>query len=512
MNEKEKPRQNDSNPTGRVRSTAACDACRARKVRCIYLPDKIKCSMCTELGVECTQVRPRKKRGPKNRYVESLRARLDVEPGIDPSFGDSPDLSSPSLPATSPQSISCDIEHIASLPVLQQLVEDWFGWIHPVAPIFHRAQILDRIMQAQTANNGSDPSFLILVASLCAAVVASLRRRRGLYGAVTVDGCFDIAERLGLWDRHRRISLEWVLAMYNFTSATHHEQGIGSPLAHRLSAETAMGVKYLLYHDFDQMSILDQQVLKRLYWLIYAAQCTFDMHGWPLLVLRQAYEQVNALIPLDVPVEGLVEGISEASHAFPSQSYIPGLNALARLFLIWQASQSVPIKTMEHLQESMKQAQQALADLPPQLKWRSRPGSPMNGEDRVVDGDFGTDVQTVNLKVTQLHIRANLLEQMNGLARAQNVLLTPTFISEERHRVVDELLDLLYHMPNEVFDANGYSVVPKIRDIGGALLDEVRTGVFGANQQASLNLNRLLAKLEELDVRCQEDQLQGNFI
>ncbi|KAF2441530.1 hypothetical protein P171DRAFT_475037 [Karstenula rhodostoma CBS 690.94] len=512
MNDKEKPRQNESNLTGRVRSTAACDACRARKVRCIYMPDKPKCSICTELGIECTQIRPRKKRGPKNRYLETLRSRLDVEsPGIDPSLGDSPDLSSPSVPATSPQSISCDIEHIAPLPVLQQIVKDWFGWIHPVAPIFHRSQMLDRIMQALIAKNGSDSSFLVLVASLCAAVVASLRRRRGLYGAVTVDRCFDIAERHGLWDRNKCISLEWVLAMYNFTSATHHEQGIGSSLAYRLSAESAMGVKYLLYHDFDQMSLLDQQILKRLYWLIYAGQCTFDMHGWPLLVMRQAHEQVNALIPLDVPIDSLLEGIPEASHAFPSQSYIPGLNALARLFLIWQASQSVPIKTMEHLQESMKQAQQALTDLPPQLKWRSRPGSPMNSEERVVGSDFGTDVQTVNLKVTQLHIRANLLEQMNGIARAHNLLLTPTFISEERHRVVDELLDILYHMPNEVFDANGYSVVPKIRDIGGALLDEVRTGVFGANQQATLNLDRLLAKLQELDVRCQDQQLVQYF-
>ncbi|KAJ4294338.1 hypothetical protein N0V90_008028 [Kalmusia sp. IMI 367209] len=273
----------------------------------------------------------------------------------------------------------------------------------------------------------------------------------------------------------------WCLAMYNFSSAMHHEHGIGSPLAHRLSAEAAIGVKYLLCHDFDQVAFLDQQILKRLYWLIYAGQYVSD--------------------------DSLLTGMSEVPHISSSRSYVPGLNALSRLFLIWQSSQAIPIKTMEHLQESMKQAQQALADLPPQLKWRSRPSSPMSAEERVIGGDFGTDVQTVNLKVTQLHIRANLLEQMNGLARAQNLLLTPTFISEERHRVVDELLDILYHMPNEVFDANGYSVVPKIRDIGGALLDEVRTGVLGVNQQATLNLERLLAKLEELDVRFPDQHL-----
>jgi hypothetical protein len=397
-----------------------------------------------------------------------------------------------------------EIDHIAPQPVLQQIVDDWFGWIHPVAPIFHQSQMLHRIAQAQNANHVLDPSFLILVGSLCAAVVASLRRRRGLYGAVTVDGSFDTAERLGLWDRNRRISLDWVLAMYNFSSATHHEHGFESLLSHRLSAEAAMGVKYLLCHDFDQMSLLDQQILKRLYWLIYAGQCTGDMHGWPLLILRQAHEQVNALIPLDISDDGLLNGTTEEPHLFPPQSYIPGLNALARLFLIWQASQSVPIKTMKHLQESMQQAQQALADLPPQLKWRSQPGTPISGQERAPIGNFGTNVQTVNLKVTQLHIRANLLEQMNVLARAQNLLLIPTFITEERHRVVEELLDILYHMPNEVFDANGYSVVPKIRDIGAALLDEVRMGWCAANERAKVALDKLLVKLEELDVRCQE--------
>lgn len=445
----------------------------------------------------------------KYSYVEALKLQLDAkrsEKDAEP-LDDIPNthihVSSPSISANSPLSLPCGLELIAPLPVLHRIIEDWFGWIHPVAPIFHRSRFLERIGQAQTASSSSDTSFLILVSSLCAAVVASLRRRRSMYGTVTVDGSFDVAERLGLWDRNAPITLEWVLAMYNFSSATHHEHGIGSLLAHRLSAEAAVGVKYLLHHDFHEMDFLDQQIIKRLYWLIYAGQCTSNMHGWPLILLRQAPEGVNGLIPANVSDEALLP------HAASSRSYVPGLNALARLFLIWQNSQSVSIKTMEHLQESMKQVQHALADLPPELKWRSRPGTPLNNPgDRVIGGDFGTDVQTVNLKVTQLHIRANLLEQMNGLARTQNLLLTPTLIAEERHCVVDELLDLLYHMPNEVFDANGYSVVPKIRDIGGALLDEVRTGVSGSNQHATLNLERLLAKLEELDVRCPAQRLE----
>jgi hypothetical protein len=145
---------------------------------------------------------------------------------------------------------------------------------------------------------------------------------------------------------------------------------------------------------------------------------------------------------------------------------------------------------MDNLHEHIMRAQQLLEDLPPELGWRP----PHVGE-------FAFNVQKVNLKVTQLHIRSNLLEQMNTLAKDQNMRVTPGAIIDERHRVVDELLDVLYNMSEEVFDANGYSIVPKIRDIGGALLDELRTGSQGTTLQASINLDKLLAKLESLDQR-----------
>ncbi|KAJ4316889.1 hypothetical protein N0V94_005231 [Neodidymelliopsis sp. IMI 364377] len=147
---------------------------------------------------------------------------------------------------------------------------------------------------------------------------------------------------------------------------------------------------------------------------------------------------------------------------------------------------------MQNLQAHIERAHRIVDNLPPELSWK---GSAQ------VNGDFGFDVQTVNLKVTQLHLRSNLLEQMNTIAKTEGLLITPHAIIEERHRVVDELLDVLYHSPTEVFDANGYSIIPKIRDIGSALLDELRTGSHGRTLQASVNLDRLLAKLENLDLR-----------
>ncbi|XPS98739.1 hypothetical protein M3J09_007934 [Ascochyta lentis] len=455
----------------RQRSSAACDACRARKVKCLVPGGQSKCSTCIELDVQCTSVKPRKKRGPKNRYVQTLRDELDGRP----------------------QGRLLGLEDLAPTDILQQLIDDWFGWIHPVAPILHRGRFMEQLADLPASSENVSTSFLLLVASIGAATVASLRRRRHLYINVTVESCLDFAERLGVWSPSAVITVERSIAMYNFGSALHHEHGIDSPLSHRLITEAAMSVKFLIHQSIVTLSFIDAQVLKRLYWLIYAGHCTSDMYGRQLLFLRQVQDQTSALIPLEVSDTRLLspDSPSPADRVCGESSYVPGLNALSRLFLVWQSSQAIPVQSMENLQAHIERAHRVVNDLPPELSWK---GSAQNG-------DFGFDVQTVNLKITQLHIRSNLLEQMNKIAKTEGLLITPHAIIEERHRVVDELLDILYHMPTEVFDANGYSIIPKIRDIGSALLDELRTGSHGRTLQASVNLDRLLAKLENLDLR-----------
>ncbi|KAH7401261.1 hypothetical protein BKA66DRAFT_436419 [Pyrenochaeta sp. MPI-SDFR-AT-0127] len=460
----------------RQRISAACDACRARKVKCAFPPVGSRCSTCADLDIDCTNVQPRKKRGPKNQYVRALKAQLD---------GDMVGEKSTE---------QWGLELIAPLAIIHQIINDWFDWIHPVAPILHRGLFFQRLAGLQQPSDGNNPSLLLLVVSVCAATVASLRRRRYLYAAVTVDGCLELAERLKMWSPNSIITLERALSVYNFSCAVHHEHGIDSPLSHRLSGEASISVNFLFHQAIDSMSFMEQQILKRLYWLIFAGQCTFDMHGRRLFILRHAHEPVNVFLPMDVTDEQLFLGSEADSIALTTgnYSYVPGLNALSGLFLVWQSSQTISVQTMENLSEHISRAHHVLDDVSPELRWQGEASQ---------FGDFGFNVQKVNLKITQLHIRSNLLEQMNTLARDQNLRVTPDVIIEERHRVVDELLDILYHTSNEVFDANGYSIVPKIRDIGSALLDELRTGSHGRTLQASLSLDRLLVKLDDLDIR-----------
>jgi hypothetical protein len=437
------------------------------------LSHESKCSSCVELEIDCTNFQSRKKRGPKNRYVQQLRAHLDGH-----------------------EASSTIEQHALSLiappEVLQNIFDDWFNWIHPVAPILHRTLFMRQIQGDHTPDAHVSESFLLLVASICAATYSSLPRRRHFYGTVTVARCLELAERFSIWSSSQPITLERALIMYNFS--VHNAQSIDSSLTFRLTGEASVCVKYLLQYKLDSMTFMDQQILKRLYWLVFAGQCTGEMHGRSLLVLHHAHEASSALFPQEISDEQLLHESVSRPNQVPDQhhSYVSGLNALSRLFLVWQSSQAITVQTMVNLHEHILRAHRVLNDLPPELSWLDSVNQTM---------DFGYNVQKVNLKVTQLHIRSNLLEQMNALARNQGFAMTPDAIIDERHLVVEELLDVLYTMPEEVFDANGHSIVPKIRDIGSALLDELRTGSHGRTLQASINLDKLLAKLENLDLR-----------
>lgn len=62
-----------------------------------------------------------------------------------------------------------------------------------------------------------------------------------------------------------------------------------------------------------------------------------------------------------------------------------------------------------------------------------------------------------------------------------------------------DVLEVLKHLPQPVFEANGYAVVLKIRDIGAAYLAELDSGGFAADRASHENLQLLLKTLENLD-------------
>ena len=212
-------------------------------------------------------------------------------------------------------------------------------------------------------------------------------------------------------------------------------------------------------------------------------------------------DNLSAMRPLELSDDSLNPSQNPDSHGpwhGNKISYIPGLNHLSNLFLLWHQSQQESNRTVPHLQKYMNLVQRALDYLPPELIWRG-------GLSRPPQSNFGTDVQTANLYITQLYIRSNLLEQIIHLSENQpNQEIHPDLVAD-RQSIVEDLLEILYQMPQETLEANGNSLIPKIRDIGSALFDDIREGRGGQSlsTHTSENLRRLLTKLENLDVQSQ---------
>lgn len=189
-----------------TRLRRACDLCSRRKVKCD--DSNIPCKPCRELGADCTWERETKRRGPPNKHAEAAkaakRARLEttiVAAGAGISASPSPQTAAKTLMNISSDGI-LDAESIAPMPVLELLVDDFFTYIHPLAPFPHEPTFRQSFVNREDRTR---PEFLGLLASMIGALVASFPRSAREYlkaqhsthlfpkAIVLVDKCRDIA-------------------------------------------------------------------------------------------------------------------------------------------------------------------------------------------------------------------------------------------------------------------------------------------------------------------------------
>ncbi|KAL2842003.1 hypothetical protein BJX68DRAFT_270943 [Aspergillus pseudodeflectus] len=250
-----------------------------------------------------------------------------------------------------------------------------------------------------------------------------------------------------------------------------------------------MATSYILHYRTESLSVIDSELLKRLYWLCFAHQCTQALHGRPTLVFSEV-DRLTLLQPREINDAELspIRPGDEDWHGNWT-SYIPGLNILSRLFMTWFQSQHGPhAHSYSRLQTSFELATAALDSIPAELRWRG-------GLSRPRRGNFGTDVQMVNLHITHIHIKAFLLDQIDRAAAVDGHGSSNNWVPTARQDLFTDMLAIVYQMPEEVLVANGYSLIAKLRDIGLALL----SGKGVNSVEVVESLNRLLAKLERLD-------------
>lgn len=165
-----------------TRLRRACDMCSMRKVKCD--DQNVPCRPCRELGVDCTNERPTKRRGPPNKHAVAAkaakRARVDVDIGPSSSIASYPISPTPQTAAKTLMNISSDApttsldaEAIAPIPVLELLVDDFFTYIHPLAPFPHEPTFRQSFANREDRHR---PEFLGLLASMICALVASFPR------------------------------------------------------------------------------------------------------------------------------------------------------------------------------------------------------------------------------------------------------------------------------------------------------------------------------------------------
>ena len=214
------------------------------------------------------------------------------------------------------------------------------------------------------------------------------------------------------------------------------------------------------------------------------------MFGHLSVGLQLYPESLSHLRPVDVSDNDLdPNGDENHPTAKPwygdHMPFTPGLNSLSDLFLVWHEVQSNPHPDPDiALLTYQSKVQNVIDSLPPELRWRG-------GLSRPANVTHSHDAQIANIFITSLHVRSNLLQKFR-----------PTGSLPEHQRIVDDLLEILYHLPREVFDSNGSSIVPKVRDIGGAYLEQNALAKGHGDIIASSakdKMQRLLRKLEDLD-------------
>ena len=173
------------------------------------------------------------------------------------------------IPRVNTRSVNSIVSSLGSLELVLSLLDDWFRFVHPLCPVLHRQQLLQRLQDHGTED---DPVFGALIVSTCAVTLSTLRRKSfETYPSITVDKCLRIIEDGNLLQA-QPLSIDLCIAWYNIASAIIVDSGQGNYRSYRAIREAMTGVDWLLGHRGEEQSFQNREFLKRLYWLLYMWQ------------------------------------------------------------------------------------------------------------------------------------------------------------------------------------------------------------------------------------------------
>ena len=167
-----------------------------------------------------------------------------------------------------------NLDQLAPPFIIRQAINDWFAFVHPVAPILHRDTFL---RQLDDPAGSSDLDFLMLVVSVCAATVSTLRRSAAYTGAITVEKCYQIITTTTQSRGILTTNLTRCQTKYNMAASLMQERGMDNEMVQLLSAEILVMTGHLLHYEAQHLSLCELELVKRLYWLCFSGQWSVDL-------------------------------------------------------------------------------------------------------------------------------------------------------------------------------------------------------------------------------------------
>ncbi|KAH6614610.1 hypothetical protein B0J18DRAFT_304247 [Chaetomium sp. MPI-SDFR-AT-0129] len=384
-----------------TRLRRACDMCSQRKVKC---DETQPCRPCTELEVECTFNRTMKRRGPPNKHAEAAKAAKQQR--LEPNINLGPHNAAETLISISGGQESqhiLDAESIAPWPVLTLLIDDFFTYIHPLAPFPHETTFR---MSFTAREDRTNRGFLALLASMIGALVASFPRTARLHLKTQQHGMHMYPKALTLIDRCRTVALEARGAgFYNkdevtvYDAATSYFIGLGASytmqwkICRRFMAESMAFIRELGYHKPRDMGSsmfgvtyrgpafnhVEDQLGKRIFWCLLVSLRSMSQLG---------ISHSDIVLPPPTPTEPYPDFPVEVDDQYilthqilgqpdHSLSLLTGFNQAVKIYMTMNSLVGIEMtygisklpfhdqKSM--LDESLQSAKQTLEGLPSQL-------------------------------------------------------------------------------------------------------------------------------------------------
>lgn len=124
----------------------------------------------------------------------------------------------------------------------------------------------------------TDLDFDALVVSVCSATVSTLRRTAPSYASmITVEKCWNIITSFEQLRGPLPPTLTRCQWKYNMAASTVQERGLDDEVPQILMGEAGVIVSRLIHYNLSSLSLRDQELSKRLFWLLFAGQWSLNV-------------------------------------------------------------------------------------------------------------------------------------------------------------------------------------------------------------------------------------------